>query len=77
MAATSSVDTGEGGDHRKSRSVALWRPLRRRHHLRRRSDSFLHLEHRERVPDMVATTSWLRYDALTGRSVRRPMLRQA
>lgn len=26
------------------------------------TDSFLHLEHGSRVPDMVATTSWLRYD---------------
>ncbi|MFN4140480.1 polysaccharide deacetylase family protein [Aestuariivirga sp.] len=26
------------------------------------TDSFLHLDHGERVPDMVSTTSWLRYD---------------
>ncbi len=26
------------------------------------TDSFLHLEYGQRVPDMVATTSWLRYD---------------
>lgn len=26
------------------------------------TDSFLHLEYKDRVPDMVATTSWLRYD---------------
>ena len=28
------------------------------------TDSFLHLEYGERVPDMVATTSWLRYDEI-------------
>lgn len=28
------------------------------------TDSFLHLDHRERVKDMVCTTSWLRYDEI-------------
>lgn len=28
------------------------------------SDSFLHLNYGERVPDMAATTSWLRYDEI-------------
>ena len=28
------------------------------------TDSFLHLEYGERVPDMVCTTSWLRYDEI-------------
>ncbi len=28
------------------------------------TDSFLHLEYGDRVPDMVCTTSWLRYDEI-------------
>ena len=28
------------------------------------TDSLIHLEHRDRAPDLVATTSWLRYDEI-------------
>ena len=28
------------------------------------TDSILHLEHRERAPDMLATMSWLKYDTV-------------